>query len=62
MAKPTKKERAAAFLTKARDLGCVPTVDGSWVVFRPPLPADVMMEALGLGDEIAELLKADPTP
>lgn len=61
MAYTTKNERAAALLAKARNLGCVPTIEGSWVVFRPPLPVDELMEATSVADEIAELLR-EPTP
>jgi hypothetical protein len=53
----TKLERAKALVEKARALGCEPTVQGSWVVFKPPLPVDLLMESVDLGDELVVALQ-----
>ena len=53
----SKTERAKALIEKARALGCEPVVQGSWVVFKPPLPVDLLLEASEIGDALADALK-----
>lgn len=55
----TKSERAAEVLRQAKELGCTPSKEGSWVVFRPPLPVDLILEASELGNEIAALVPSN---
>lgn len=52
----SKAERARALLEKAKEAGCAANVEGNFVVFRPPLPVNLMLEAAELGDELTELL------
>lgn len=52
----SKAELAKELLRKAKEAGCVPTKEGEWVVFRPPLPAELLLDASKLGNEIAELV------
>ena len=47
-----KIDRARALLRKAESAGHVATVEGHWVVFRPPLPLNLLMEASELGDAL----------
>lgn len=53
----TKTERAQALLTKAAELGCEAKLQGNWVMFSPPLPAELILEAASLGNELAALVK-----
>lgn len=46
-------------LDRAAELGCKPTIQGNWVVFKPPLPADLILHASVVSDQIARLLRAD---
>ncbi len=55
----SKLERARAIIEKARSLGCEATVQGHWVVFKPPLPVDLLMDSVDLGDELVEALSED---
>ena len=52
----TKTERAREILRKANELGCAASISGSWVVFKPPLPLDLIIESSDLGDALAKAL------
>lgn len=54
--KDDKQERAQRLLMSARDLGIAPTLGGNWVRFDPALPPALLIDALGLGDEMAQIL------
>lgn len=63
--KRTKSERilaAQGVLEQAEGCGCKATVTRNWVSFSPPLPVNLLMQSLDLGDEMAELLKAKEAP
>ena len=51
-----KLQQAAEIVGKAEALGCKPELQGDWVVFRPPLPVDLLMLAMNLGNELAEVV------
>ena len=55
----TKLERAKAIIEKARAIGCEAKVQERWVVFQPPLPVDLLMDSVDLGDELVEALSED---
>tara|TARA_R100000687_G_scaffold83707_1_gene89636 strand:+ start:5723 stop:5893 length:171 start_codon:yes stop_codon:yes gene_type:complete len=48
---------ASDFIRSAKAIGCEPRLDRSWVVWKPPLPVEMLLDATRLSDEIAEELK-----
>lgn len=53
-------ERAEALLKKAEAAGCKPHLEGNWVVFRPSLPVDLILDAGPLGGELVKLVGKQP--
>lgn len=52
---------AREFIERAKEKGCTPTSNGEWTKWEPPLPADMLMEAVRLADDIArEIKKHEP--
>ena len=51
-----RKEAAEMVLRVARSHGSIPRIDGEWVIWEPPLPSRILMVAVDLADQIAELL------
>lgn len=51
-----KRDEAKAFLELARDRGCVAALSGNWVVFSPPLPVELVLQAMPLSEEMASIL------
>jgi hypothetical protein len=47
---PTKLNKAKKLLNRALAEGCVPKVEGNWVVFTPPLGVKLLMELLECDD------------
>lgn len=52
------REKTEAFLAKAREAGCTPSIQGNWVVFTPTLPVNLILEIGDLGDAIRETIDA----
>ena len=48
---------AKEFIENAKSIGCEPELDGNWCKWSPPLPPEMLMEAVNLSDEIAEELR-----
>lgn len=54
----TKKElEAKEFLKKLKSHGCTVKIVGQWIKFEPFVPAELILEASNLGDELYRLLK-----
>lgn len=53
----SKIDRAREVLRKANEIGCVASISGNWVVFKPPLPVDLIIESGDLGEALAKALK-----
>lgn len=55
--KTSKIVRAKALLLEVQANGHVPMIEKNWLVFRPPLPLDQLMEASELSNELVSLLE-----
>ena len=51
-----KPNTAEQFIEKSQSMGHIPTIDGEWIKWTPPLPVVMMIEAGDLADEIAVIL------
>lgn len=54
----TKQEQASDFLNRCDALGISIEVSPNWVKYQPPLPVEMLMEAMDLQDEISAELAA----
>jgi len=53
----TKMEQAAKLIERAQQVGCHATLEGNWVVWRPALPVDLLMESMDVNAEVAEIVR-----
>jgi hypothetical protein len=53
---PNKMKEAADLIKRAQEAGCNASLQGSWVVWEPCLPVDILMESLPLNEQIAKLI------
>ena len=52
----SKLQQAKDLVEQAQQLGHRATVEGNWVVWRPPLPAALLMEMAQLSDQITKVV------
>lgn len=52
-----KFQEAISVIERARKAGCVATITGDWVVWKPALPIDILMDAVNVNKEIAEIVR-----
>lgn len=50
-----KKQQAQELLKKIKDLGHEVSIEGNFVVFKPPLPVDILIETTSLSKELYEI-------
>lgn len=60
MTKPQKLQRARQILDQAKADGITISRNGFGTVFRPSLAPHVLMEAAQLGNELGEVITANP--
>ncbi len=48
---------AETLIAEAEALGCVPALQGDWVIWQPPLPVELILRAMPLANEIARILQ-----
>lgn len=51
-----KIEQATKIIELAEQAGCHATIEGSWVVWRPALPANLLIGSIDVNTEIAEII------
>lgn len=51
-----KKQQAQELLKKIKDLGHEVSIEGNFVVFKPPLPVDILIETTCLSKELYDLV------
>ncbi|MEW8192270.1 MAG: hypothetical protein AB2793_01060 [Candidatus Thiodiazotropha sp.] len=52
---------AADFIRSAKKLGCKPEIKGEWIIWTPPVPVEMMPDAIRLSDDIRkELIEPPP--
>jgi len=49
--------KASQFIQKAESLGHKAEVDGEWIKWTPPLPTEMLLQAVNLSDEIAKEIR-----
>ncbi|MFT6550529.1 MAG: hypothetical protein ACJA1I_000557 [Zhongshania marina] len=52
---------AKDFIRSAEAIGCKPQLDGEWIKWQPPLPAEMLKDAVRLSDKIAAELGDEAT-
>lgn len=56
-----KVKKAFEIIERAKQAGCHPSLEGDWLVWKPCLPIDILMEAVDLNTEIAAILNSNPS-
>lgn len=56
--KSTKTELAKQFLQRAESLGIKASIKGDWVVWKPVLPVEMLLEVPPISNEIFKLVSA----
>lgn len=54
-----KKQQAQELLKKIKDLVHDVSIDGNFVVFKPPLPVDILIETTSLSKELYDLVNTN---
>jgi len=55
----SKKQQAQELLKKIKDLGHDVSIDGNFVVFKPLLPVDILIETTSLSKELYDLVNTN---
>lgn len=59
--KTSKAELAKEFLQRAEALGVKASIKGDWVVWKPVLPAEMLLEVPPISNEIFKLVSLSST-
>jgi len=53
-----KLKAASDLIQRAEVAGCKARVQGSWVIWEPCLPVDLLMESLPINEQIGEIMRS----